>query len=70
MDNWNSELMMALDGNLQDQEVTAVYTERDINVRNKFGGNPSNSCQDISLWTKNVNLMVVLEKKWKDYQSH
>lgn len=34
-----------------------------MNVCMKFHGNPLNSCQDVSLNTTNVNLLVALEEK-------
>lgn len=50
---------MAVDGKL-----------RDMNVCTKFRGNPSNSCQDISPKTTNINIMVALEEMSRDHQSH
>ncbi len=44
-------------------KVTAVHPEGNINVCIKFHGKPSNSCRDILLKRKTVNLMVALEKK-------
>lgn len=35
----------------------------DINVCTKFEGNPSNSCQGISIKTTNINLIAALDEK-------
>lgn len=36
-----------------------------MNACTKFNSNPSNDCEDILLWTKNVNLLVVPKEKSK-----
>ncbi len=38
-----------------------IHAVEDTNVGTKLYGNPSNSCQEISLKTKNLNLLVALE---------
>lgn len=40
-----------------------------MNVCPKFHNNPSNSCLEISILNKNVNLMVVSDVKSGDHQS-
>ncbi len=48
-------------------KVISIPTESHMNLCTKFHGNPSNSCQDISLQTTNFKLMVVLEEKSEDH---
>ncbi len=49
-------------------KVIAVHPEDNVNVR--FHGNPGKSCGDIWFEVTNVNLMVALEEKSEDHQSH
>ncbi len=44
-------------------DLITVHPDGNVNVGNKFHGNPFSCCQDISLKTTNVNLMVVLEER-------
>ncbi len=57
------DLMMALDEKSGDHLII-------MNVCAKFYGSPSNGYWDISLKTTNVNLMVALEGRSGDQQSH
>lgn len=50
-------------------QVIAVNLKGGRNLFNKFNGNPSNSCQDISLKTTNVNLMVAQKEKSGNHQT-
>lgn len=57
----------------QSQEVTKVsriHHLETMNAGTKFHGNPSHSCPDISVRTKNVTLLLALKEKSQDHQSH
>lgn len=45
------------------QRTKVIYPQWTLNICSKFHGNPSNSCEDISLWTASVNLTVALREK-------
>lgn len=47
-----------------------VQPEGTMNICNKFHSSPFSGCQDMSLKAKRVNLMLVLEEKSRDRQSH
>ena len=53
-------------------EMTLIYPEETMNVCTRFHGNTCNCAivVDISISTKNVNLLVALEEKSEDHQSH
>lgn len=55
--------MMALD-----KKVSFYNPLRTMTVCTKCHGNPLNSCQDISIKNKNVNLKLALEEKSEDPQ--
>ncbi len=57
---------------MKSQRITTViiiHAEGIMNVCTKFHDSPSNSCQDISLTSKNVHLLVVVEEMSRDHQS-
>ncbi len=58
----NQKLIIAVDEKSEGHKTCLNNSDWDMNVYNKFYGNPSNSCQDISLKTVNVNLTVALEE--------
>lgn len=49
--------------------IIIMYPEGDMNLCGKFPGNVFNSCCDILLKSKDVNLMVTPEKKSGDHKS-
>ncbi len=49
-------------------QVITTYRKRNMNVWTKCHGKQSNSCQDISLKTTNVKLMLALDDKSGDHQ--
>lgn len=50
-------------------KVIKIYLLGTLSIWTKFHGNQYNSCQDISLKTKKVKLLVVLTEKSKDHKS-
>ncbi len=56
--NSNFDLTMVIEGK-KVIKILKILTVN-MNLCNKFHGNPSSSCPDISLKTTNVNLIVVL----------
>ncbi len=61
----NFDLLVALE-----EKVFTIHPPDTMNVCSKFHDNPSNSCQDILLKNKNVNLMVAPKETSDDHQNH
>ena len=61
-----SDQLMVLDEKSRNHSVIKIHPPGTIHVCTKFDGNAQNTCWDISLKPKNVNLIVALQEKSGD----